>query len=581
MGRARTTITAVSLVVRRFGREVFADQVREGRLRTAGMPSTVRRMARLGMGLFWVVAGLALIAPVLGLGRDKELASGFVDLLLVVCLGFLNICVQPMRRGWRVGALVLSATSMIPQMILLGIMVGTGGTSFITVLGLVGLAVLGGSLMLLIVFIIMDRGLRGWRLWLAGAAGGVGHLTALVIAWGFPFARSVNELSVMITDVALLYVAIPLAAAAGVSYAQVATNVATWAVLSVRDLLTPAAWVASAVVVCGAGLAMPLLRGPALPGAVVTVVHTLVSVALSAAGMRAVHRPVDVPRPTAVTADLASKGLLFAGLLCSWLLLLPVVALPGELLKGVPLSVFGDGVTAVVTIVLWARGIRRRQSIIVVMAPGIFCTCVYSMVLAIARRTGLGALPALSARVTGAVLVVLALCQALAWARRGGFSPDRDRGRWAILTMIGLEAVIFPWRESLAEPLEAAVQGSAAAVMLAGLVWRVLTEAEYTHGSSPGFPAPARVLFFVGQALLAAVFVLQSVMLPHAMSGVINLQQWTSVVDSVVGHGVQIGVAVGLLMLGRWRVDPMDPADAVEEMRIEARRLSRRGPAAP
>lgn len=592
MGRVRTTGTALWRVVRRFGREVFSDQVREGRLHTRNLPVSVRLMSRLGLALFWVVAALALASSLLGLNHQREVASGFVDLLLAVCLGLLNVCAQPMARGWRVAGLVLSATSMIPQMVLLGIMVGTGGPTFISLLGWIGIAVLTGALGVLIAFIIMRRGLQRWRLWLAGAVGGVGHLTAMVIAWGFPFARSVNELSMLTTDVALLYVAVPLAAASGISFAQVATNVATWSVLSIRDLLSPAVWVVVTAVTCLGALTMAFLAGPSRwLGVAVTVGYTLVSVALSAGALKMMGRPSDLPRPVAITSDLAARGMAFGALMCSWLLLVPFTLARTSPLKGVPMGLFGDSVTAVVTFWLWTRAIRRRGAVMGVLAPPIFCTCLYSALRQLLNHLEVVELPGISASLTGGVLVLLALGQAAVWARRGQFSPDRHRARWAIVTMIAVEALIFPWRESVAEPLETIAQGSAVAVLLAGLIWRVLTEAEYTHRFSPAFPTEARALFFVSQALLAAVFVLQTVVLPGSMGGVINLNTWASIVDSVVGQGVQIGVAMGLLALGRWRVDPMDPADAVEEASIAAgerqerrqrRRLNsrRRGPAA-
>ncbi|AXE38791.1 hypothetical protein [Acidipropionibacterium virtanenii] len=576
MGRMRTTTTAVALVVRRIVREVVADQVREGRLHTRSLPRGVRVMSRLGMALFWLVAFLALASSLLGLRHDKELASGLVDLLLSVCLGLLNVCAQSMARGWRIAGLLLSATSMIPQMILLAIMVGTGGLTIISLLGWIGIAALGGSLAVLTVFIVMRPGLQPWRLWLAGAVGGLGHLTAMVIAWGFPFARSVNELSMMITDVALLFVAVPLAAASGISFAQVATDTATWTVLSVRELLSPAAWVVVTALSCLGALTVAVLLGPGRWAVVATLAHTLASVGLCALGLRLVGRPVDLPRPTALTADLSARGMAFGALMCSWLLVLPLTVIPGAPLAHMPMGIIGTLVTAVALSVMWLRAIRRRRAVMVVLAPPIFCACIYSAAQQLLRYLGVGTLPGLRGSLTGAVLVVLALCQAAIWARAGQFSPDRDRGRWAIVTMVAVEALIFPQRESVAQPLEAIAQGSAVAVLLAGLVWRVLTEAEYTHRDSPRFPAPARALFFVSQALLAAVFVLQSVVLPDAMAGVLDLNMWASVVDSVVGQGVQIGVAMGLLALGRWRVDPMDPADAVEEASIAAMRRQRR-----
>lgn len=588
MGRARTTTTAIARVVRRFGREVFADQVREGRLHTRGLPRGVRALSRLGMVLFWLVAALALVSSLLGLHHDREVASGLVDLLLSICLGLLNVCAQPMARGWRAAGVVLSAMSMIPAMLLVGIMVATGAGTFIFVLGGIGTLVLVGALAVLVVFTVMRPGMQPWRLWLAGAVGGLGHLTTMVIAWGFPFARSVNELSMVITDVVLLFVAVPLAAASGISFAQVATDTATWSVLSVRELLSPAAWVVVTALTCLGSLAVAVLIGPGhWSGIVATLGHTLVSVGLCALGLRIVGRPVDLPRPTALTADLSVRGMAFGALLCSWLLLLPLTLIPGWPLAHMPMGMIGDSVTAIVVLVLWLRALRARRAVMAVLAPPIFCACAYSAARQLLKYLGVATMPGLSASLTGAVLVLLALCQAVMWARAGRFSPDRDRGRWAIVTMVAVEALIFPWRESVAQPLETVAQGSAVAVLLAGLVWRVLTEAEYTHRGSPRFPTPARALFFVSQALLAAVFVLQSVVLPEAMAGVIDLNTWASVVDSVAGQGVQIGVAVGLLALGRWRVDPMDPADAVEEASIAAsrrqrrRRLRRPSPAGP
>lgn len=100
----------------------------------------------------------------------------------------------------------------------------------------------------------------------------------------------------------------------------------------------------------------------------------------------------------------------------------------------------------------------------------------------------------LSATVTVLALLVLgwlALRRSLTRVRVGG-----------VLTAL-LLSFIYPYRDVLDEPLSAVVGFSGIAVILFGLIWRILTDGAFTRRDSKAFPRAGRVLVFFATALIA------------------------------------------------------------------------------
>lgn len=105
-------------------------------------------------------------------------------------------------------------------------------------------------------------------------------------------------------------------------------------------------------------------------------------------------------------------------------------------------------------------------------------------------------LPAVTA-VAVAITLVLAV---VALVRRRGV----ERQLWIALLALLISAAVGR-RDLLSEPGSLVAGVSGLAVLLLGLVWRVLTDAGITRQGTRWFPVPARVLFYAAHALLAAV----------------------------------------------------------------------------
>lgn len=81
---------------------------------------------------------------------------------------------------------------------------------------------------------------------------------------------------------------------------------------------------------------------------------------------------------------------------------------------------------------------------------------------------------------------------------------ERNHGL-GLLLVLGLVA-LYPLRQSLGEPMEL-ISGVATFGLLLPLLWRVLTEGEWTRAGSRAFPLDSRVLLYAAYSLLAVTVV--------------------------------------------------------------------------
>ncbi|MDO5683330.1 MAG: hypothetical protein Q4G46_10935, partial [Propionibacteriaceae bacterium] len=130
----------------------------------------------------------------------------------------------------------------------------------------------------------------------------------------------------------------------------------------------------------------------------------------------------------------------------------------------------------------------------------------------------------------------------LAVLRRRGV----ERQLWIALLALVLSALVGR-RELLAEPGSLAAGVSGLAVVLIGLVWRVLTDAGFTRGDSRWLPLPSRVLFFAANSLLGAL-VLAHLALTRQENPAINVESLAGVGVNVIGTPLVLGAIVLGLM---------------------------------
>lgn len=166
--------------------------------------------------------------------------------------------------------------------------------------------------------------------------------------------------------------------------------------------------------------------------------------------------------------------------------------------------------------------------------------------------TGLGALRQLSdGRVTVSwtlqtvVAVAVGACLVsvlVAVIRRRGI----ERQLWIALLALVLSALVGRG-ELLSEPGSLAAGVSGLAVLLIGLVWRVLTDAGITRGDSRWFPMPSRVLLFAANALLGTLVLAHLALTRQEQPG-IDIEQMAALGINVIGAPLVLGaIFLGLL----------------------------------
>lgn len=128
-----------------------------------------------------------------------------------------------------------------------------------------------------------------------------------------------------------------------------------------------------------------------------------------------------------------------------------------------------------------------------------------------------------------------------------------DRGRaTGVLTVIAL-ALLYPYRAGLSDPLSAALSVAPAAMLVFGLGWRMLTEAQVTYGTSTRYPQSTRVLLFLANSLLAVTGV-AFVTLSRGTGTQTDPSSWGALGDSSLGEPLfLVGLVTGLWLLLRPR----------------------------
>ncbi|WP_432558430.1 hypothetical protein [Granulicoccus sp. GXG6511] len=117
-----------------------------------------------------------------------------------------------------------------------------------------------------------------------------------------------------------------------------------------------------------------------------------------------------------------------------------------------------------------------------------------------------------------------------------------ERQLWIALLALVLSALVGR-RELLAEPGSLAAGVSGLAVLLIGLVWRVLTDAGFTRGDSRWFPLPSRVLFFAANALLGTL-VLAHLALTRQEDPPVDVESMAMLGVNLIGAPLVLGAIV-------------------------------------
>ncbi|MFV0452569.1 MAG: hypothetical protein ACK5LS_10085, partial [Propioniciclava sp.] len=156
------------------------------------------------------------------------------------------------------------------------------------------------------------------------------------------------------------------------------------------------------------------------------------------------------------------------------------------------------------------------------------------------------------------VWLVLGLVAALGWLTgRGQLSRDRLT---ALIVGAGIMAC-YDVRYLLADPVSTLVGFSAIGTLLVGLVWRALTDGEFTHGGSPALPWTSRILLYLSSLVFATVSLVHGALV-RGPTPVSDVDDWENVGDQVFAVPLYFGsVLIAILIaVQRQRTGPKPPA---------------------
>lgn len=164
-----------------------------------------------------------------------------------------------------------------------------------------------------------------------------------------------------------------------------------------------------------------------------------------------------------------------------------------------------------------------------------------------------GAVPSLdfvlvgTAQEIGLIVAAIALVAAAVQLARRRF----DRGRATGVLTVVLLNLLYPYRDFLSDPITTTLAVAPAAMLVFGLAWRVMTEAEVTYHTSKRYPQSTRVLLFMANSLLATTGI-AFVALSRATGTLADTSGWAAVGDSLLGQPLYVaGLVAGLWLILR------------------------------
>ena len=198
------------------------------------------------------------------------------------------------------------------------------------------------------------------------------------------------------------------------------------------------------------------------------------------------------------------------------------------------------GVGVVLLVIAW-RLSRRGRTIEATLLSVLALT---ALLVAAGLLPGLSFLHEYNTRMIGLVAAVIALVIAagLAVQRR----LTRRRAVW-IVTVI-LLAALYPFRNILSDPASAALFFSAPLLVLFGLTWRLISDADWLEGDNRALPRATRVLLFIANTLFAATSV-AFVALSRGTGSAADPGVWVDMGDWTLGEPLYTAGLVAALWL--------------------------------
>ncbi len=359
----------------------------------------------------------------------------------------------------------------------------------------------------------------------------------------------------------LTALAIPSLVVAGGALAQIAVTVADTAGALFARHSSPLVWVAGfgvviawRVVDISTRWGTPDLLPPRLLGSGVLLVSAALLVALVRLAGRGRSERV-APGQLATTWAGATYPLAI-GLQGSLIVLFPLVVLafmlPNFGLSDLSLQLrswftvatssltrpLANGVLAVAVLVVAARMSRRGRQ---VLATALAAFAAIPLLELLPIVTG----GAVRIFYTGESIGVVGTGFALLCLVALAVGRVTDRLRWMNVMTALVVCIMFSQRALLSDPTSALIGLSAGGALLIGMIWRLLTDGEFTQRETKGLPIPTRVLLFWASSLFAVTALAYVALTKQAAGGLGDVAPFGQVGDVMLG----IPLLVTCLML--------------------------------
>ncbi len=560
----RAVFAEIVQEVRDVGHLTFVRPVREGRPRPSDWPRGLREVGAAAAGVF-VLLGLAILLAVplrrlddldLGANSLSGVPSLTLPLLLVGALLSLTLALTAaLHVSWWLRLVLL--------------VIGGSVVVFFTVHSWTNpslLLVTAASYLALVVFTFL-RARRGYAWWEFVVVAAL-LVCATVLPWAFSgdgFAWGI-DLRPSTLEGALLTLQpliLPAVMVAGSAPAQIVVDGAQTAAsrpVSTGPFLTgfglSVVWLAVSL---WQWTGTDAVTVPALAGAAVALSLTvgLVGLALRRAGVSAPPQPRHYPEVWgAWLYPLAVAMTLLVVITFPFIIAREAAALA-------QLPAMAQGVDAALNLVMdnnpgiWERGLlgvvvlgiawRLSARSRLTEAVGLAAFAVLVLLDLFGLAPPLAFLQDRSTEGMGLIASGVALVAALVALVRKRF----DRGIAVGVMTVVLLAVLYPHRDLLDDPVGFALAFSGPVVLVFGLAWRVVTEAQVTYSGTPRYPQSTRVLLFLANTLFATTGVAY-VTLERGLGTDADPTAWGALGDSMLGDPLYLaGLVAGLWMVLR------------------------------
>ncbi|WP_028708370.1 hypothetical protein [Propionicicella superfundia] len=516
----------LSVALMELPRLVLGKPLRDGRLDWAGWSPGLRAVSLVSVAMYIATALLVLFATpirdsqqlVVGTGSQvvPVVAVPVLTMLSLWCICLLQAAVLAAHWSLKVGGLLVTLM-VISQFTVFG---GSGSVpaALVGLLSFAGLVVYTivrrrsrfHAIDILVVSMLISVGTMVPQI--------VGGRTSLQFGYDFRPGLLFGLLSY------LLALSLPALMASGAALAQVAITTAEAVASVIRDVARR--WVlfaaiGVALVVRGVQLAYHLTDpdAPSPVGAAVQLVLAAAVVALVWFAGRRSRRAFIGPGESSETWGRAlyplALGLSFVPLL---MIPLSTVLVVATLLQDRSLIVALGGVTDVVTSSAGAHGVRvvvglaalawalllaRRGRMLLATTLACFTAITVHDLLTALSSDALSGVLRVRATPDGlALLATVGAVVGLAWC-----AIHRFRHPTPLLAVVALlgACILYGFRELLDDPTTALLGFAGGAAILAGLLWRVLTDGHVTRGTSTALPSTTRVLLFWANSLFGVL----------------------------------------------------------------------------